>query len=189
MTTATATRPATRPMTADELLAMPRDGFRYELVRGELRKMSPAEWFHAKYAASIVRSLGGHAWANDLGTAVTEPGFQLSPNHVRVPDAAFVRKERVDAMMGTEYAPGFFPGHPDIAFEVISPSDRYTRVAEKVAEWLAAGTLAVIVVNPRNLTVGIHRPHGDFVTLGEDDVLEVQDVVSGWRMAVSEIFE
>ena len=189
MTTATvtATRPAIRLMTADELLAMPDDGFRYELVRGELRKMSPAEWFHAKYAGSIVRSLGGHAWANGLGTAVTEPGFRLASDHVRVPDAAFVRKERVDAM-GTEYAPGFFPGPPDVAFEVISPSDRYTRVAEKVDEWLAAGTLVVIVVNPRNLTVGIHRPDGDVVVLNDDDVLEVQDVIPGWRMPVRDIF-
>ena len=189
MTTATATRPATRPMTADELLAMPRDGFRYELVRGELRKMSPASHFHGEYAASMVISFGAHVKANGLGKAYTaEAGFRLAPDHVRVPDAAFVRKERVDAMR-REYAHVFFPGPPDLAIEVISPSDRYTRVAEKTDEWLAAGTLAVIEVNPRNRTVGIHRPHGDVVTLGEDDVLEVQDIIPGWRMPVSEIFE
>ena len=188
-TTATAPRPPTRPttMTADDLLAMPDDGFRYELVRGELRKMPPPGWFHGKYAASVVRSLDGHVWANDLGDAATETGFRLADDHVRAPDASFVRKERADAM-GSAYTPGFFPGPPDIAVEVISPSDRYRAVAEKVADWLAAGTLAVITVNPRNRTVEIHRPQAEVIVLNEGDILEVQDVVPGWRMPVSEIF-
>ena len=126
------------------------------------------------------------ARANRLGDAATEPGFRLADNHVRVPDAAFVRKERADAERDTD---GFFPGPPDLAVEIISPSDRYTAVAEKVADWLSAGTLAVITVNPRNRTVGIHRPHTDAIVLNEDDVLEVQDIIPGWRMPVSEIFE
>ena len=185
-TAATAPRPPTRPiMTADDLLAMPDDGFRYELVRGELRKMSPPGWGHGKYSASVVRSLDGHVWANRLGDAATETGFRLASNHVRAPDAAFVRAERADAEQDTD---GFFPGPPDLAVEVISPSDRYREVAEKVADWLAAGTLAVITVNPRNRTVGIHRPHAEVVVLNEGDILEVQDVVPGWRMPVSEIF-
>ena len=188
-TTATAPRPPTRPttMTADDLLAMPDDGFRYELVRGELRKMSPASHFHGECAAYIVISFGGHVRANRLGKPYTaEAGFRLAPNHVRAPDAAFVRAERADAARDTD---GFFPGPPDLAIEVISPSDRYTKVSEKVADWLAAGTLAVVTVNPRNRTVEIHRPHADAVVLSEDDVLEVQDIIPGWRMPVSEIFE
>ena len=191
-TTATAPRPPTRPMmTADDLLAMPDDGFRYELVRGELRKMSPAGRFHGKYSALITISLGGHAWVNDLGEIHTgDTGFILetAPDHVRAPDFSFVRKERVDAL-GNDYTPGFFPGPPDLAVEVISPNDRYTEVEEKAADWLAAGTLAVIVVNPRNRTVRIHRPQADVIVLNEDDVLEVQDIVPGWRMAVRDIFK
>ena len=189
-TTATAPRPPTRPttMTADDLLAMPDDGFRYELVRGELRKMSPPGWFHGKYELAIGSSLRVFARANRLGDAATETGFRLADDHVRAPDAAFVRKERVEAM-GSAYTPGFFPGPPDLAVEVISPSDRYRNVDEKIADWLAAGTLAVIVVNPRNRTVGIHRPQAEVIVLNEGDILEVQDVVPGWRMPVREIFE
>ena len=188
MTTATATRPATRLMTADELLAMPDDGFRYELVRGELRKMSPGNHYHGECALAIGSSLRVFARANRLGrTYGAETGFRMARDHVLAPDAAFVRAER--AAIVRRDTPGFFPGHPDLAVEVISPHDRYREVDEKTAEWLAAGALAVIVVNPRNKTVRIHRPHGDVVTLGEDDVLEVQDVVPGWRMPVSEIFE
>ena len=183
MTTAPTT---TRPMTADELLKMPDDGFRYELVRGELIKMSPASRFHGVYAVSINISLGSHVKANRLGeTHAADTGFELAYNHVRAPDASFVRAERVDVAPNTL---GFFPGPPDLAVEVISPNDRLTEVNEKVADWLAAGTLAVVVVNPRNWTVRVHRLHTDAVILSEDDVLEVQDVVPGWRMPVAEIF-
>ena len=177
---------ATRPMTADDLLLMPEDGYRYELVRGELRKMSPAGHVHGRYGSYIHISMGSHVVANDLGeTYTSDTGFQLAPDHVRAPDASFVSHERVDAIPDT---PGYFPGPPDVAVEVISPSDRYADVEEKVADYLDAGTLAVVVVNPRNRTVRIHRPSGDAALLTESDTLAVDDVIPGWRMPVRDIF-
>ena len=179
----------TRPVTAKELLDMPDDGFRYELVRGELRKMPPAGHVHGEYAMSVGISLGAYVKANGLGKVyAAETGFMLAsdPDHVRAPDGAFVRRERAEA---AEDAPGFFPGAPDLAVEVISPSDRYTEVDEKVADWLDAGTLAVVVVNPRRRTVNVHRSLTDITALSESDTLDVSDVVPGWRMPVKEIFE
>ena len=129
-----------------------------------------------------------HVTANRLGETVgAGVGFELAFDHVRAPDAAFVRKERADAM-GTEYAHVFFKGPPDLAVEVIDHDDLYLDVEEKIADWLSAGTLAVVVTNPRSRTVRIHRSRTDCVVLGEDDVLEVQDVVPGWRMLVRDIF-
>lgn len=179
----------TRPMTAQELLDMPQDCFRYELVRGELRKMPPAGYAHGKYELSISASLAVHVKAGGLGdTCGAETGFMLGsdPDHVRAPDAAFVRRERAEAVGDV---PGFFPGAPDLAVEVISPSDRYTEVEEKVADWLAAGTLAVIVVDPRRRAAKVHRSPADVVALTEADVLSVEDAVPGWRMPVKDIFE
>ena len=179
----------TRPVTAEDLLEMPDDGFRYELVRGELRKMAPAGHVHGRYASSTGGYLMMHVRANKLGrTYGAETGFLLAsdPDHVRAPDGAFVRRERAEAAGD---APGFFPGAPDLAIEVVSPSDRYTEVDEKVADWLDAGTLAVVVVNPRGRTVKVHRPASDVTVLSEADTLDVGDVVPGWRMAVKEIFE
>ncbi len=176
----------TQRTTAEDLLAMPDDGFRYELVRGELRKMSPAGQFHGEYASSIHISLGWHAKANGLGKVYSsDTGFRLAADLVRAPDVSFVRRERAEAVKDT---PGFFPGAPDLAVEVISPSDRYVDVDEKVADYLDAGALAVIVVNPRRRTVSVHRPAGS-VVLTEADTLEMDDVVPGWRMAVREVFE
>ena len=179
----------TQPMTAEELLNMPDEGFRYELIRGELRKMVPAGHAHGEYALSIGASLRMYVKANGLGKAyAAETGFILgsTPDHVRAPDAAFVRRERAEAARGT---PGFFPGAPDVAVEVISPADRYTEVEEKVADWLDAGTLAVIVVDPHRRIVKVHRSHTDVVALSEADIVSVDDAVPGWQMAVRDIFD
>ena len=175
-------------VTAKELLDMPNDGFRYELVRGELRKMAPAGHAHGEYAMSIGAPLAVHVKTNGLGKVyAAETGFQLEsdPDHVRAPDAAFVRLQRVEDVQDQ---PGFFPGAPDLAIEVISPSDLYTDVDEKVADWLDAGTLAVILVDPRRRVVKLHRSMTDVVVLNVEDTLTVDDIVPGWQMPVGEIF-
>ena len=177
----------TKLVTAEELLAMPDDGFRYELVRGELRKMAPAGRVHGKRGNRVNYSLSTHVYENDLGeTYLAETGFHLEtdPDHVLAPDVAFVTREREEAIPDED---GYFRGPPDLAVEVISPSDRYTEVAWKVEEWLAAGVRMVVVVNPRNHTVQTHTPDG-VTKLTEDDTLDGGEVVPGWRMPVADIF-
>ena len=179
----------TRPMTAEDLFDLPDDGFRYELVRGELKKMSPAGQTHGKYASRINISLGGHVMANRLGeTYIADTGFTLAtdPDHVRAPDLAFISNARLKEIGESDR---FAQGAPDVAVEVISPSDRYTEVEEKVEDWLNAGCRAVIVANPRRRTVNVHRSPTDVSTLTESDTLEIDDIVPGWRMPVKDIFE
>ena len=176
-----------RLMTAEELFNMPDDGYSYELVRGELRKMAPTGGEHGWIESDINGSLIPYVKANNLGrTFGGNTGFFLErdPDHVRAPDVAFVRRERVEAIgRQTRY----WPEAPDFAVEVISPDDRYTEVNEKVADWLTAGTRMVVVVNPRNRTVNVHTQDGT-VTLGMDDTLDGGDVVPGWQMPVADIF-
>ena len=180
---------ATRPMTAEELLLMPDDGYRYELVRGELQKMSPAGSYHGRLTSTVHVSLGSHVQANDLGQCYSaDTGYLISsdPDTVRAPDAAFVSRERLEEVGETD---GYWPGAPDLVVEVISPNDRYTEVEEKVAEWLEAGARMVIVVNPRRHSVRVHRSPSDVIDLAEGDVIDGADVVPGWTLPISEIFE
>ena len=177
----------TRLMTADELLWMPDDGNRYELIRGELKKMAPSSGFHGKQAGNVHGSLWAHARANRLGTVyIAETGFLLEtdPDLVLAPDVAFIRRERQRLGDTARY----IPVAPDLAVEVISPSDRLTQVHENALEWLAHGVRVVIVVNPRNRTAQVYRSPTDIVTLTEADTLDGGDVVPGWRMAVADIF-
>ena len=179
---------ATRLMTAEELLAMPDDGYRYELVKGELRKMAPPGLYHGVNGSRIVETLLPHVRRNGLGEVpLPSPGFILSrdPDHVREPDVCFIRQERIDAV---GYTRRYFPEAPDMVVEVISPNDRYADVDEKVADWLGAGVRMVIVVNERNRTVQVHTADG-VVELTEADTLDGGDVVPGWSMPVAGIFE
>ena len=151
--------------------------------------MPPAGHHHGAYALSIGASLRNFAKASGLGKAyAAETGFKLEsdPDHVLAPDAAFVIRERAESASKIQ---GFYPGPPDLAVEVISPSDTYSEVEEKVADWLDAGTQAVVVVDPRRRTVKVHRSVTDAAVLTEADTLAVDDVVPGWEMPVMEIFE
>jgi Uma2 family endonuclease len=167
---------------------MPDDGFRYELVRGELRKMTPAGHQHGRIAINVTTPLDQHVRANNLGIVyAAETGFKLAsdPDHVRAPDVAFVRRDRVEAVGDVE---GFWPGAPDLVVEVISPSDTYAEVEEKIFDWLDAGTLLAIVVNPRQRTVTVYRSRAAITVLTEDDALDGGEVVPAWTLPVHEIF-
>jgi Uma2 family endonuclease len=176
-------------VTADELLLMPDDGFRYELVKGELRRMAPAGNVHGRVAMNVGILLGGYVKAHDLGTVyAAETGFRLAgdPDTVRAPDVAFVSRIRVEAIGEVE---GFWPEAPDLAVEVISPGDSYAEVEEKVFDWLGAGTKMVVVVNPRQHSATVYKSPTDIIALAEADVLNGGDVVPGFELAVREIFE
>jgi Uma2 family endonuclease len=177
-----------RNMTAEELLRMPDDGHRYELVRGELRTMTPAGHPHGRIAMRIAAQLFQHVEERGLGTVyAAETGFLLArdPDTVRAPDAAFIRRERVE---GVGESGGYWPGAPDLAVEVVSPGDAYAEVEAKVTEWLRAGTQMVIVVDPSNRTVKIHRGLTDIAALTEDDEIDGADVIHEWRLPVRRLF-
>lgn len=177
-----------RPVTADELLQIPSDGYRYELVRGEIRKMTPAGGEHGRVGGNLMISLGAYVRVHQLGAVyLAETGFRLAsnPDTVRAPDVSFIRSERVQALGVVR---GYVPGAPDLAVEVISPGDTYTEVGEKVLEWLDAGTRLVIVVDPWKRWVTVYHSRADIHVLGENDVLDGGDVVPGWTLPVKELF-
>lgn len=170
-------------MTADELLRLPDDGWRYELVRGELRKMSPTGVDHGHVAAEVLLSLGAHVKQHGLGRAyAAETGFRISrePDTVRAPDVAFVRSERVIRSRK------FMEGPPDVAIEVTSPSDTYSEIEEKTRDWLRAGVRAVIIIDPETRTARVHRATG---AIAVADVIEIDDVIPGWRLPLAPLFD
>lgn len=177
-----------RLMTADELFHLPDDGYRHELVSGELRKMTPAGGQHGAVIMNVAVPLGQHIKAEQLGVIFgAETGFVLTrdPDTVRAPDVAFVRRDRIPA---GELPVEFWPGAPDLAVEVLSPDDRPREVAEKIRAWLEGGTRAVWVVDARRRTVTIHHPGQPPRVLSETDVLEDHDIVPGFRLPVADIF-
>ena len=177
-----------KPVTAEELLEIPNDGLRRELVRGEVRTMAPAGNVHGRIAMNISTPLHLHVRTNGLGVVfAAETGFKIlgDPDTVRAPDAAFVWRERIEAVGEIE---GYWPGAPDLAVEGVSPNDRFAEVEEKIADWLAAGTRMVLIANPRGKTVTVRHSEKEALILSEEETIEGGEVVSGWTLPVADVF-
>jgi Uma2 family endonuclease len=180
----------TKPVTAEDLLNMPDDGMRRELVRGELKEMTPAGDEHGYLALRIASRLERHVDANKLGRTYTaETGFKISsdPDTVRAPDAAFVNRKRAER---AGRIAGYREGAPDLAVEVVSPNDRHSEVLDKALEWLEAGCRMVLVADPERRRITVYRSRDNIrvLTAGAGDVVDGADVVPGWKLSLAEIF-
>ncbi len=175
-------------MTADELLKLPRGRFRYELVKGELKTMSPSGSEHGVIVVNMTLLLGPHVKKHQLGVVFgAETGFKIAsnPDTVLAPDVAFVRYDRIpDSGIPKKY----WPGAPDLAVEVISPGDTVKEVDKKVAAWFSAGTRLVWIINPKLRSITVYRSLTDVRVFTEGEELDGGDVVPGFRCRVAEIF-
>jgi Uma2 family endonuclease len=175
-------------ITAVQLLAMPGDGNRYELVQGELRVMSPTGAEHGAVVARLTWRLAKHAEENRLGVVFgAETGFLLArnPDTVRAPDIAFVSQAQREAVGAVK---GYWPGAPALAVEVTSPTDSFSDVEEEALGWLAAGSQLVWVVDPRQKNVTVYRRPDDIRVLGHDAELEAPELLPHWKVPVRELF-
>jgi Uma2 family endonuclease len=175
-----------KPITADELLATG-DIDRCELVAGEIVTMAPASFEHGDIASEINSQIRVFVRSRKLGTVLAaETGFMLrrNPDTVRAADVAFVRRDRLPKRK----LPGFFEGAPDLAIEVLSPSDRTLAVHEKVKEWLAAGAQSVWVVDPQNRAIDIYRSGGSVNHYQGLDKIENEPALPGFTLSLADVF-
>jgi Uma2 family endonuclease len=138
-------------------------------------------------ASTIDTALHDHVRKDALGTvAGGGTGFPIArdPDTVRAPDAGFIRAARVPPVL----SPKFFPGAPDLAVEVLSPDDRAGEVLAKVQDWLAAGSAAVWVIDPKTRTVSAYRGRSSVAVLAGHDVLDGGDLLPGFSLPLAELF-
>ncbi|HUF90543.1 MAG TPA: Uma2 family endonuclease [Gemmatimonadota bacterium] len=176
-----------RPLTLAEFERLPDEpGCRMELVRGRVVREPPAGFDHSEIAQRIALMLGRFVRETSAGTVVgADCGFVLfdEPPTVRAPDAAFVSQKRLG------FDPkGFAPLAPDLAVEVLSPSNTMSEIHEKVLDYLDAGSRLVWVVDPGPRTVTVYRSRDAIRLLTENDELDGADVLPGFRVKVSDLF-
>ena len=180
--------PLPRLMTADELMELPDDGTLYELSRGMLVCMSPSSYGPSRVAGRVIARAGTFIDEHELGDyGSAEGGFFLAanPDTVRAPDFWFVRAERVPPGDNPE---GFYQGPPDLAVEVLSPSDRFHNVMLKVRDYLDAGTPLVWVLDPKSKVTAVFRSGQPVRFLDEDGVLDGEDVLPGFSLPLRDVF-
>ncbi len=176
-------------MTAQDLLRLPDDGKRRELVEGELREMAPAGARHGRAAMRLASRLDRYVEENRHGAVLAaETGFRISsnPDTVRAPDVSFVARDRVPPEGMPE---GYWGIAPDLVAEVVSPNDTASEVQSKVQMWLEAGVHLVWVVYPDTRSVVAYESLKEISTLTAGDILGGGTIVPGFECPVSEIFE
>jgi Uma2 family endonuclease len=176
---------ATHRMTVDEFGAAPLEGS-WELIDGEPVEVNPSAGGSGWISGRLFSRLERFVDSNNLGWAFSpETGFILFDDRatVRSPDGAFVRRDRL-----ARPPDSFVPLAPDLAIEVLSPTDRRPDALAKVAMYLQAGVVLVWLVDPARSTVTVFRPDDTIEVLREGDLLDGGDVLPGLSIPVAEIF-
>lgn len=178
------------PMTLEEYMALGPD-VKAEIIEGELIVMSPTGPQHGEICGRLVIFVGNYVLQHRLGvvyteqTAYVEKGAQGLKGAL-APDVSFVRREKLDPKRDPDR---FFDFAPDLAVEVLSPSDTYRQIGGKVKVYLRRGAALVWVVDPFNQTVTVYTPSdpkGAVYAVG--DTLGGGDVLPGLALPVEDIF-
>ncbi len=178
-----------RPMTVEEYAQLdePEDGYRYELVRGQMVVQEPvAGYSHGHSQGTLIRRLGNWMEAFGEGTILGPTGCIISdsPATVRGPDISVLLKRR-----SSEGEPGnWIRGAPDVAIEILSPSNRPGEMRDKISDYFAAGALRVWIVDPKTRTVTIRGADGSKTIFREGDRLEDPEVLPEFAVEVADLF-
>lgn len=171
-------------ITEDELLRLPKDGRKWELVDGRLTEV-PTNWRHDEIGGIIVALLMAHS--RGKGSVTTgQAGFRMTDSNLRAPDVTFTRRERVPG--GGPAPETFGDAAPDLCVEIISPLEERTDMARKVHEYFRSGARLVWHVFPDTQQVMVFTSPTDIRTLNEDDLLEAGDILPGFSYRVADLF-
>ena len=169
-------------MTLEEFLQSDLEG--YEYVKGELIPMPPTSGEHGEISSNVQWYLYSHVRANQLGRVYTlDTGFQIG-DRVLMPDVAFVSSARLPDDRRKAFS---IP--PDLAVEIVSPTDMQYNVTAKAIAYLDTGTHLVWVIEPVAKTVTVYRSKTNIKTLTFEDTLTGEDVVEGFSCQVAQLFE
>ena len=173
-------------LTVEDFLRLPEsvgsEDVRYELVEGELVTVSPGMLPHNLIRDELADLLRAFVRAHALGTVVAEQPFHLFEHTVRVPDVAFIRAGRE---LATDRP---IEGAPDLAIEVVSPSNTPREIDQRISDYFAAGSQRVWVVYPEDGEIYIHGLGGVTRRRGED-LVEDAELLPGFSVKAASVFE
>jgi len=175
-----------RVVTAEELFEQPDSRYR-ELVRGVPRDSEPPGGLHGWIAVRLAGRLADHVERLGLGSVLVEAGYllQRGPDTVRGPDISFLSAARLPPERLPEH---FIPGAPDLAIEILSPSDRWSEVEEKITDYFGAGARLVWVVDPGERRVIVRYPDRPPRIIPTGGAVEGEEVVPGFALPLTELF-
>ena len=165
-------------------MRLPDDGYRYELVDGEPKRMS-TNWKHDLIGGNVHAIIRPFARGRGY-MSIGQTGFRMISSNVRNPDISFTVKERV---ANQEVFNGFGPSSPDLCIEVISPSEEPADMARKVREYFASGARVVWQMFPETETIKVYTSPEDFTIYTAQNEIDCPDLLPGFRVTVAELFK
>ncbi|MGH9326959.1 MAG: Uma2 family endonuclease [Terriglobia bacterium] len=154
----------------------------YELVEGEIVTVSPTMPLHNLVRDRLLILLGTFLRGRSLGMVLSEQAFILSEHTVRIPDIAFVSEGRLKEL---DELP---EGAPDLVIEVFSPSNTLREMYRRMSDYFAAGCRRIWLVYPEHQEIYVHG-FGGVTRRAGDDLLEDPELLPGFSVPVSKIFE
>ena len=176
-------------LTAEDLLRLHGQGVKGELICGVLKEKVSAGAEHSFIAGNLLAAFHGHVRSGRLGRVGGTDGGVLvrrNPDTVREPDVFYVSAERLPLAVRVR---GYLEVVPELVAEIVSPSDTEQDIRKKIAMWVDHGVSMSLEVRPATRTIQVHRPGASAVTLTGDDELEGGDVLPGFTLPLSEIFD
>lgn len=173
-------------MTGEELFRRPDLG-PCELVNGRVVPLTLTSFIHGVLVAKIGKRLETYAEQTGRGQSANgDVGIYIrrDPDTVRGADVIYISHERLSRSRSAS----FLDIAPELVVEVLSPTDRWSELMEKVAEYFSAGVLRVWVVNPRTCRILVYRSPESFVEFGAGEVLQEEELLPGFSLPVAEIF-
>ena len=175
-------------LTAEEFAELSDAGVPTELVRGKVVEMTSPGFHHGRICLRIARLLDEFIEVNALGQGTSNDSGVITardPDSVRGPDLAFYSFARLP--QGS--SPIGYPNvAPDLIFEVLSPSDRWSLIHAKVAEYHAAGVSAVCILDSRMNRIHIYREDVPPEVIGLDDTFTIPEILPGFSFPLRRIF-
>ncbi len=173
-------------MTDEELMQLPKDGHKYEYVEGEL-KVSPTGMLHESIGVKLINKLFQFVDKKKLGGVYgSSVGYRMQSGNLLSPDASFVRKSKLPHGKSPE---GFGYFAPDLAVEILSPSERVIQVEKKVAEYFENGSELVWIINPKKRTATVYHSMNDCQVFCENDKLTAGEVIPGFFCRLRDLLE
>ncbi len=162
----------------------------FELIDGKLFEMSPPGYIHGRLAVKIARYMDIYVEEHDLGTVTVETGYHPPDNRLTLlsPDVAFLSSAKMPRPLPDKYIPLM----PDLAVEILSPTDTLKQVRRKAAVYLHYGTQLVWIVLPTEKGVDVCRAVDgsrlDIEFVGSEGSLSGEQILPGFELDLADLF-
>ncbi|MSU60277.1 MAG: Uma2 family endonuclease [Pedosphaera sp.] len=176
--------------TEEELQSLPEDGFNHEMVNGELVMSPKNNFIHGRICTRLLTAIENFNQQHRLGVVLdSSTGFWMFNRNCRAPDISFVPRTRLETLKFKPSSRKFFPGAPDLAVEILSPSNSRSEIDARLRDFFSSGTQIAWLINPDTDSVEVCRSLTQRRLIGPGGELDGENLLPGFRYPINDLFK